>query len=142
MKIGEHKVTITNFYQTRIYRGLLMGLPSKGMNDGIIKGIKPGALKRFGQFAEILPFHLVEPKRTPIEIKMEDWPKRNPSGRKLEEIPPVLSVAIMESSQTVKNDDEMYSACLVAWFQDEVGAIDEDVIKDINWEKIAKDFSD
>lgn len=143
IEVGEHKLKADSLYQTNIYRGLIMGLPHQKRNDEWIKAAEEKAKEMYPNVKSgFVPFHLIEPPRT--ELKPGgNYPESiiERKGRP-EKIPSIMCIADFESWKTVKDEKEMYSACVVAWFQDEIGDIDEDVIKTIDWPNVAKDFSD
>ncbi|CAN3978525.1 hypothetical protein [Kitasatospora purpeofusca] len=90
------------------YDGLLMGYPTREMNDGIVAEAVEQAEKDYPSF----PVHLVEPPRESHEI-------RRPTFGPMEQLPRVLCTGFFTSEPVNPELDSVlhFSRLVVVWFQ-------------------------
>ncbi|WP_328958572.1 hypothetical protein [Kitasatospora purpeofusca] len=101
-------IKLSSLRMAETYDGLLMGYPTREMNDAIVAGAVEQAEKDYPS----LPVHLVEPPRAPREI-------RRPTFGPMEELPHVLCAGFFTSEPVNPELDSVlhFSRLVVVWFQ-------------------------
>ncbi len=100
------EVQLVELRQELVYHGLLEGLPTREMNQGIIDQLRDDARERAGGHVP----YVIEPVQTPI-----DYPGRYPFGD-----PAMLPVIACVGDFESHGRDVMYLTRLtVIWFQDD-----------------------
>lgn len=126
---------LRSLHQQLTYAGLLEGLPSKWMNDGIVKR----AMERAPVILYCKNVHLLEPKLTPIEHE-RTWPFGKP-----EALPAVTCMAEFKAFETINTSIQGHSELCIVWFQDKFALPFSDEmlaqLQTINWKKLAHDVS-
>ncbi len=130
---GTKKVHIRSIKQTLTYGGLLEGIPTRQMNERILKDVVNDARK----FSCIDEVYLIEPAQIPIAYNGR-YPFGEPAA-----LPPVI--CIVELSGSPQRDMNRHGSCLaLVWFQqDYMFPIDADILKkitEIPYSKVCGEF--
>ncbi len=129
----DRKINLTSLYQEAIYTGLLEGLPTRQMNERIIRSYQEKSRELFPKS----PVFLIEPSQIPIEF-YRDYPFGDPAR-----LPPIACVARFKSS-AFDNNVLCYTEMAIVWFQSEFALpIDDQIlekIKSINWVKHGEEY--
>ncbi|MER7770615.1 hypothetical protein [Kitasatospora sp. NPDC096140] len=101
-------VKLSSLRMAETYDGLLMGYPTREMNDAIVAG----AVKQAEKDYPSPPVHLVEPPRVPREL-------RRATFGPMEELPHVLCTGLFTSEPVDPELDSVlhFSRLVVVWFQ-------------------------
>ena len=141
-------VRIDSIYISKTYAGLLIGVPTSGMNDGILHGIGDKARKKIGvgPFCPSDPYGY-DPKVTIIqpERKRFDVPETAKSilGGHQEIIPSYYLCALLDGPETDKA--YMGAMAMVVLFTDKIDEVPlrellAKACRDLKWEEIAYNF--
>ncbi|MEV6977401.1 hypothetical protein [Kitasatospora sp. NPDC093806] len=127
-------IKLSRLHMELTYEGLLMGYPTREMNDGIVTTAVRQAEKHYPS----LPVHLAEPPRVQREI-------RRPTFGPMEELPLVLCTGffISEAVDPTLEPVLHYSRLVVVWFQADSGLPSPDRptpgLCDVPWNEKAED---
>jgi hypothetical protein len=135
---------LDELWQYRTHRGLLMGQPTRELNQWEIAQTVQKARQRYGTVA------LLQPVERVIEIPPDDpdfcellahVPKLQPVG-----IPWTTCVGLFRSFPAARNLKECYSYLAVVWYQEQFALpIAGDIlaqIKALDWDSLAEDATD
>ena len=129
------EISLDSLEQHRTYAGVLCGRFSARDHDERIARFVEEARKRLPGLATV---HVIPPVRTPLPYKA------NSSAPVAERLPPVVSVAVFESSTVANDEGEMFSSAAFLWFQPGFGLPDElarKSMQDVDWRAVATDWS-
>lgn len=119
---GNKEVTIKRIKQWLTYDGLLEGLPTARMNNGILLDVKEDA-KKFCGFDEV---YLIEPPLTPIH-----YDGKYPFGEPVS-LPKVTCIIELWYYTTFRDSEKDFSSLGVIWFQDDYAfPIDKEIIEEM-----------
>lgn len=136
--ISRRTVRLTDLRLSSTYGGLLEGVPTKEVNDRIVRHRVDAARKAYGGH---FPVHLVPPERTPTG-------ERTRRGEPVEQIPTVACMGVFDSSEIdpAHDDGWWYSVLTVVWSQPEPRVPGPDWappgLRELAWEELARDFAD
>lgn len=135
------RIYLQHLNQSPTYEGLLLGLPSRELNEALVNEFQQKALEtlRVG-YAHVI---------TPTVLEVDCTPERRQSylerGKHVERIPAIGCTALFHSSGVRRKDDPdiaIGSVLAVVWFQDDFALpIDPRVvtqIKKIRWSHLAE----
>jgi uncharacterized protein (TIGR02996 family) len=130
-------IYLNSLRQERVYAGLLEGLPTRDLNQGIIDRLVEG--ERRAHPHDELPPLLLTPEQRPIKhSKREYYPFGEPA-----QLPEFSCVGHFISHSPARNMGMMMSTLTVIWFQDEFAPpIGPDVwpqFRAIDWDQHAED---
>lgn len=132
---SNHSVFLASLNQCRTYDFFMHGLPTEGMNEGIIERAVEAARKLS---VEHEPY-LVSPEGRPVK----DGSNRPDLFGKAAQIPGIICTARLLSPKRARDRQADHSWLTVVWFQNTFALpIDESVfnrIKAIHWEEVAED---
>jgi len=114
------------------YPGLLEGVPTKSLNESMVKHALDKAMGLWGGEP-----YLIQPPEKPIELPME-YPFGTPAS-----IPGITCIAQFQSFGTARDDTMDFSELTIVWFQSEfafpIHETVQDHIRTIDWDKHARD---
>lgn len=133
---SKRSIRLLALQQSRTYAGLLEGLPTTEINQGLLADL-PAKHRDYGR-----PAHVIKPVEELIpysDQSGEPYPFGTPAR-----LPPILCAAQFESFQPARDMEAHASGLTVVWFQRHFAfPIDEDVVKAIqaiDWAECAGDF--
>jgi hypothetical protein len=135
--ISHRTIGLTDLRLSSTYGGLLVGSPTKEVNDRTIQYRVDAAQRAYTRF----PVHLVPPQRTLTG-------RETRRGEPVEELPAVACMGVFDSSEIdpAHDDGWWYSLLTVVWFQSELRIPGPDYappgLRELAWEELAKDFVD
>ncbi|MCE3228975.1 MAG: hypothetical protein K0S32_3526 [Bacteroidetes bacterium] len=133
----DRTLYMKGLYQWETYSGLLEGLPTDKMNQGILENIAKDA-KRHVPFCDAV--YVIQPEQTPFPYEREH---PYPFGKPMS-LPDTVCVTNLYSLEPVRNEDGEGSQLTVVWFQENYAfPIDveiRDKIMQIEWSKVAESF--
>ncbi len=127
-------IRLQSLRQWETYAGLLEGLPTEQLNQGIVERILTDERER----SPLGEPYLIPPRQTPID-HADEYPFGTPAA-----LPEISCVANFESPEPARDPLQDYSVLTVIWFQDDFAfPIDPQVLEQIralDWEQLAQDF--
>lgn len=143
------QICLTHLYREETYLGLIEGVPSRSMNEGILQGIGRKGLGLFGHFTGqatplLLPVMVqLFPAKTWIPRAARTHDDAKSSQREI--MPGVASVALF-SSAPLQQDPEDGDASFLAvqWFQHNPHCLMEEEpqrhLHQVKWEEVASSW--
>lgn len=135
--LSHRTIRLTELRLSSTYGGLLEGVPTREVNDRLIRYRTDAAQRAYPSF----PVHLIEPERTLTG-------RESRRGEPVEELPAVACMGVFDSSEIdpAHDDGWWYSLLTVVWFQPTARVPGDGYVpaglRELAWEEFAKDMVD